>query len=87
MYVCDGAGEVKRGGDGLPAVSVIGALDRLISGPEAWVLHSTAHLEEDFNLSMRKRPGSVFMTVSSPLSSLFIFILTPYSHVLSSLSL
>lgn len=69
VYVCV-ISEVKRGRDGLLAVSPIGALDWLISGPEAWILHSTAHLEEDFNLSMRKRPPcvSVFMCVCLCLS-------------------
>lgn len=44
---------MKRGRDGLLAVSLIGARDWLISGPEAWILHSTAHLEEGFDLGVR----------------------------------
>lgn len=49
--VCDQASEVERRRDGLLAVSLIGVLDCLISGLEAWILHSTAHLMEGFNLS------------------------------------
>lgn len=49
ICVCDQGSEARRGRDGLLAVSVIGLLDLLISGPEAWILHSTAHLGEDFN--------------------------------------
>lgn len=53
------------------------ALDWVISGPEAWILHSTAHLQQDFNLSMCKRPLSVsecvcvcfYLTVALPQSA------------------
>lgn len=51
--------------DGLQAVSLIGLLDWLISGPEAWILHSTAHLEEGFNLSMWEEDHSVCFCVSN----------------------
>lgn len=89
VCVCDQGSEAKRGRDGLLAVSVIGLLDLLISGPEAWILHSTAHLGEDFN------PGKCwsvcvcvcYLVVSLPQSALSSSSSSLFYLVLLSLSL
>lgn len=67
----------EQGRNGLLAVSLIGPLDWLISGPEAWIIHSTAHLEEYFNLSMCKRDLCVSVCVLMSDSFLFIFVRMP----------
>lgn len=54
-YVWALASEVKPVEDGLLAVSLIGRVGWLISGPEAWISHGAAHPEEDFNVSLGSR--------------------------------